>query len=278
MALTMIAAEVDTARNQIAPTPPEDLNVHFDKYCIPSNLKECVDQFRMDRVDAVMNQHGLTSEDLWLLVVHDEISFHSFSDVFDPLAYYEDFTAFHTAPGICAVMPPVPSNVFSRAEEAEHHAVLLDILHLRKHMKNVPIEKVIGLARVVAAYYLDNDRGFEENRWTAIRYIALNDIQNSNRKFIAKSEHWSARTRRVTLPDMVTRRKADLRELFARLDQPLKETEFNCLSTSELSEYAADQRSLVLSQNRHIVFCSKCVLQLHQIMIAMCRQPGGMVM
>jgi len=77
---------------------------------------------------------------------------------------------------------------------------------------------------------------------------------------------------------MVEHRKAHFRELFARVGQPINESEFECMSAVDIAEYASDQRSVLLGHNRHIAFCSKCAGRYLDTMTAILKETNGMVM
>jgi hypothetical protein len=72
------------------------------------------------------------------------------------------------------------------------------------------------------------------------------------------------------------RRKTDFQELFHRAGMPIDEREFDCMPLGDIMEYAADQRSVLLGHNRHIVFCSKCSEQLLRAMsqLQQCEEDG----
>ncbi len=259
----------ERARNPLASAPGGNFKEHFDKFCVPTSLRECMDQYRVDRFDAVMRTHGLVSDDLWLTTFRDVVPYRSFSEVFDPFAYFDESGPVTAMPDSSIKLPPVPAEGISLVDGAKRPAVQTDISRLTEHMKNVPTEKVLSLAFAVAAYYLDENSGLGGNRAEAIRYIALNDIQSSSREFVIQSNTASSRTRRVTFPDMVERRKADFRELFTRVGMPIDEREFECMPLGDIIEYAADQRAVLLGHNRHIVFCTKCAMQLVSVMSKM---------
>jgi len=273
-----IKRHIEVQLNTLASTPLKGLKEHFDTFCLPASLRECVDQCRMDRLDAAMKKYRLVSDDLWRLTVREEVPFRSFSEVFDPFTYFADYGHLHKEPGTQVVMPPVPTAVFSMVEDANLAVVQTDILRLANSMKDVPTSMVLGLAWAVAAYYLDDEPCFGDSRMDAIRYIALNDIQSDSRLFVVKPDVWKNNTRTVTLPDMVEKRKAEFRELFARIGQPLDEAEFDCMPLSEIVEYAADQRSVLLGQNRHIVLCSRCCNLFLDMMGKLQQQMNGMLM
>lgn len=266
--------------NPLASTAPKTLKDHFERFCLPSNLWECVHQYRVDRFDAAMRKHGLVTKDLWLTVSHDEIPFLSFENVFDPFAYYADSGPLNSAPGTHVVMPPVPAKLYYGLTTDSTPLVQRDIYRLTGRMTKVSTKKVLGLAWAVAAYYLDDEPGFGSNREEAVAYIALNDVQNSFQKHAMKRDIWSSRTRGVTLPNMVETRKADFRELFAKVGQPIDELEFKCMPTSDIIDYATDLRATLLGHNRHIVFCSKCSGRLLEMMNKnmMRHCPSGLVM
>jgi hypothetical protein len=268
----------EVTTNPLASTVTNNLKEYFDKFCLPSNLRECVDQYRVDRFDAAMRKHGLVTEDLWLTVSRGEIPFPSFSDVFDPFTYYDDSGPVSIAPGTFVVMPPVPAKVFDGLAIDSDPLVQMDIDCLAEHLTEVPTKKVLGLAWAVAAYYLDDEPGFGRNREAAIAYIALNDVQNSFHEHAVKREVWSSRTRGVTLPNMLATRKDQFREVFARAGQPINEVEFECMPLGDIIEYATDQRAVMLGHNRHMVFCFKCSRRQLEMMNTMHYHASDLVM
>lgn len=261
-----------------ASMPLVDLKEHCDKFCVPSSLRECVDQHRVDRVDAAMGEYGLILDDLWALTTQDRLSPNqSFGDLFDPFAHFEGSDATRESPSTFVVLPPVPAKT-NITDTARYAAVHMDICRLAEHLSATPTDKVLGLAAAVAAYLLDDRPGFGVNRFAAIRYIALNSIYSENRRYTIRHEIWSKAARGVILPDMVEHRKAHFRELFARVGQPINESEFECMSAVDIAEYASDQRSVLLGHNRHIAFCSKCAGRYLDTMTAILKETNGMVM
>lgn len=236
--------------------PNEPLRGYFAIYRLPATLDECVDQYRVDQIEAIDHELNLTIDDYIHLRPLDDSPIRHIAGLFDPLGFYGDDSLADKPPATRAFLPPVPSalvDVDSRFADWSAPFVRL----IEQRLKSVSDATVLRLASAIAASYFDASPAFGESRNDAISYLAMNSADNPARRYVRELP-WQRHRRVLTMPDMVETRKRDLTELFEQVELPLRPVELEHVEDSVLFEYAGDMRMFVLEQNRHIVFCSKC--------------------
>lgn len=236
--------------------PNEPLREYFAIYRLPVTLEECVDQYRIDRIEQVDHELGLTIDDYVHLRPLDDSPIRHIAGLFDPLGFFADSSLAQLPPATQALLPPVPSSL---AEFDPRFATWSApfIEQMKQRLESVSQATVLRLASAIATSYFDTRHTFGKSRDRAVAYLAMNSADNPARQHIGEIR-WESHRRVLDIPDMVETRKQDLRALFDEVKLPLRPVELEHIEDQVLFEYAADMRMFVLEQNRHIVFCSKC--------------------
>jgi hypothetical protein len=238
--------------------PSTPLKEYLSVYYIPTSMAECIEQYRVDRIQSVDEELTISEDDYQLIGPESDSEYQNILNLYDPLGYYRDTTFSVLPPGPQAYLPPVPSDLINRSVAVSQVAAP-HLNRVREKLKSASDKLIIRLAMGVAAAYFDDTFSADAKRDEAVCYLAFNTADNPASRYLSDNrEVWEQHRRQIDLPDMVNQRKKDLLDLFKNYGKPLKKYELECVTDQSLFEYANDMRLYILEQNRHLTFCKRC--------------------
>ena len=234
-------------------------------------MADAIVQHRIDALQEHMDAHGITENIVQIMAPDEGLEADSLGELCDPLAYYGDQSQMTIKAGVNPTLPPVPTTL---ADLGVGGPSIWAITAVPRRLRSADTATIAKIAEMVAVSFCD--QGFKHvDRSTSLRYILINNCSHPASKILAGSSLWEGYRRSISIPDMVATRKADFIKLFEERGAPLARHELECFSNGDLVDYALDIRHAILMQNRHVLFCRKCVSAVMSTRLQIQHQPEG---